>query len=68
VITRSRALTARRPADLSGDGGPATAAKLYNSRGIVVDGVGNIYFSDQGNHRVRRIDTHGVITTVFGPS
>lgn len=60
----------RSPADggFAGDGGSATAAQLRNPRGIVVDAAGNVYFSDEGNHRVRRIDTHDVITTVFGPT
>jgi trimeric autotransporter adhesin len=37
----------------SGDGGPATAAKLYGPEGPVLDGAGNLIFADSGNNRVR---------------
>lgn len=51
----------------SGDGGLATSALLAAPEGMVVDGSGNIYFSDGVNHRIRRIDAvSGLITTVAG--
>ena len=40
----------------SGDGGPATAARLDGARGLALDSAGNLYFADANNHRVRRID------------
>jgi uncharacterized protein (TIGR03437 family) len=39
----------------SGDGGPATSAALDYPTGVTVDAAGNIYFSDDGNNRVREI-------------
>ncbi len=39
----------------SGDGGPATAAKLYNPEGITTDTCGNVYIADGGNNRIRKI-------------
>jgi uncharacterized protein (TIGR03437 family) len=50
----------------SGDGGPATSAALNFPLGMAMDGLGNLYFADGENHRVRRIDPTGVITTVAG--
>ncbi len=53
-------------AGYSGDGGPATQASLHGPWGITLDALGNIYFSDIGNQRIRKIDTSGIITTVAG--
>jgi sugar lactone lactonase YvrE len=49
-----------------GDGGPATAALLNFPAAPVYDSAGNLYFADQANHRVRRIDSSGIIATVAG--
>jgi sugar lactone lactonase YvrE len=53
-------------AGFSGDGAAATSAKISNPYGIVMDAAQNVFFSDSGNQRVRKIDTHGIITTVAG--
>jgi sugar lactone lactonase YvrE len=53
-------------AGYSGDGGPATQAQIDMPNGLVIDDSGNLYFSDAGNNRVRKVDTNGVITTVAG--
>jgi sugar lactone lactonase YvrE len=49
-----------------GDGGPATAAKLDQPVGLAIDSANDLYIADSGNDRVRRVDAHGVITTVAG--
>ena len=45
---------------------PAKTALLNGPTGIVGDGQGNIYFCDSSNHRIRRMDKNGIITTVCG--
>ena len=49
-----------------GDGGPAIEGDLNYPRDVAVDGSGNLYIADTGNHRVRRVDATGVISTVAG--
>ncbi len=50
-----------------GDGGPATAAMLNAPDAVAVDGSGNVFFSDQGNNRVREVvKATGTIITVAG--
>ena len=51
----------------SGDGGPATAARLSDPTGIAVDQSGNVFIAEGTAQRVRRVDgTTGIITTVAG--
>ncbi len=50
----------------SGDGGPATLAQLNYPSGVAVDGAGNLYLADQYNHRIRKVDSTGTITTIAG--
>lgn len=48
-----------------GDGGPAVNAQIF-ARGIAVDGEGNLFIADTSNHRIRKVDGNGIITTVAG--
>jgi uncharacterized protein (TIGR03437 family) len=50
----------------SGDDGPATSAALNDPAGIAVDAAGNVFFADKLNHRIRKISSEGIITTVAG--
>jgi RHS repeat-associated protein len=50
----------------SGDGGPAIEASLYYPSGVAIDSDGNICIADYGNHRIRKVDTYGIITTIVG--
>ena len=49
-----------------GDGGPAVDARLRNPSGVAVDGAGNLFIADMDNHRIRKVDSAGVISTVAG--
>ena len=39
----------------SGDGGPATSARLADPLGLATDGAGNLYIADRGNDRIRKV-------------
>ncbi len=50
-----------------GDGGPALNASLLFPNRVALDVSGNVYISDQGNNRVRRVDAiTGIITSIAG--
>jgi cysteine-rich repeat protein len=49
-----------------GDYGPATGALLYQPQAVTRCANGDIFLADTGNHRVRRIEPSGTITTVLG--
>ncbi len=51
----------------SGDGGPATSARLNLPGEIAFDSNGNLFIADSQNGRIRRVDAStGIITTVAG--
>ena len=49
-----------------GDGGAGTQARLNRPSAIAIDQNGNIYIADTDNHRIRKVDSNGIITTVAG--
>ena len=51
----------------NGDEIAATITQIDQPHGISVDGKGNVYFSSQLNHRVRKVTAStGIITTIAG--
>ena len=51
----------------SGDGGPATAAMIAKPSFSYFDKCGNLFFTDEDNNRVRRVDVNtNIITTIAG--
>ena len=50
----------------SGDGGPATEARISAVNAICFDDGGNMYLADSSNHAVRMVTPDGIITTVVG--
>ncbi len=49
---------------LTGDNGPAYYAAFQSPYAVARDGAGNLYIGEIA--RIRKIDTHGVITTIAG--
>ena len=49
-----------------GDEGPAQYACLNVPEDVAIDGAGNLYIADRYNHRIRKVDPSGVISTVAG--
>ena len=56
----------RTSSGFRGDGGPATEARLFRPLGVAVDSSGNLYIADTQNHRIRKVDSSGIITTIAG--
>nr|WP_168723356.1 RICIN domain-containing protein [Streptomyces sp. SAT1]ANO41926.1 hypothetical protein A8713_032185 [Streptomyces sp. SAT1] len=53
-------------AGFSADGSAATAARLNGPYGVALDSTGTLYFSEYGNHRIRRMTADGKLGTVAG--
>ncbi len=53
-------------AGYSGDGGIATDAQLNACWDVVADAQGNVYISDYNNHRIRKVNQSGFISTFAG--
>jgi streptogramin lyase len=53
-------------AGYNGDSLAATTAKLNSPYGVAVDVTGNVYIADYSNHRVRMVNTSGIISTIGG--
>lgn len=50
----------------AGDNGPADKAQLFSPHDLALDSHGNLLIADTFNHRIRRLDRKGVITTIAG--
>jgi sugar lactone lactonase YvrE/mono/diheme cytochrome c family protein len=59
-------LVGNRTQGFSGDGGPANKAQCDFPSSAAYDAQGNLYVSDQGNRRIRKVDANGIISTFAG--
>ena len=50
----------------SGDGGPAKCAEINGPLGVAVDFLGNVYITGNYEHRIRKVNTSGIISTIAG--
>jgi sugar lactone lactonase YvrE len=50
----------------AGDGGPAGSAELSYVLDVATDTQGNVYIADQYNHRIRKVNASGIISTYAG--
>jgi sugar lactone lactonase YvrE len=66
IRTIAGVTTNYRQGGWSGDGGKASDAQLYNPRAVAFSKTGDVYIGDAMNHRIRKIDKDGIITTVAG--
>lgn len=46
--------------------GPALQARFRYPTGVVADGQGNLYVTDRGNHRIRKLGANGWVSTLAG--
>jgi sugar lactone lactonase YvrE len=58
--------TTRIAEGFSGDGGPATQARLAAPVSVAVDSAGTLYIADGDNYRVRKVTPDGTISTIAG--
>ena len=53
-------------AGFGGDGGPAALAQLNLPTDVATDSAGNLYIADTANHRIRKVDSAGNVSTIAG--
>ncbi len=53
-------------AGYNGDGIQATTANINGPSSVSLDSIGNIYFTDELNERIRMINTSGIVSTIAG--
>ncbi len=49
-----------------GDGKPGDQAPIYYPESVALDSAGNLYVADTFNHRIRKLSTAGIASTVAG--
>jgi sugar lactone lactonase YvrE len=67
-ITSAGVVTTLAGSSSGSSDGTGTNASFASLRSVAVDSVGNVYVADTNNHRVRKITSAGVVTTLAGSS
>ncbi len=67
-ITSNRVVStlAGNPDVIGSEDGTGSNARFFSASEVAVDIQGNIYVSDYGNHRVRKVTPNGVVSTLAG--
>lgn len=52
--------------NFDGDGGPGDKAPIFYPEGVALDSAGNLYVADTFNHRIRKLSSLGIASTVVG--
>ena len=50
----------------TGDGGPAANAEFSSPYGLATDSNGNLYIVEYGGHRIRKVNSAGIVSTFAG--
>ena len=65
-ITSAGVITTLAGYGIGSDDGTGVAASFANPFAVSVDGAGNVFVADTGNHTIRKITSAGVVTTLAG--
>ena len=66
LFVRAQVITTVAGGGAGGDGSLATAAQVYCPQYMAFDSHNNLYFTENLGHKVRRIDSLGIIETIAG--
>lgn len=66
LISVGQIITTIAGGGTGGDGSLATATSIHNPCYLAFDRSGNLYFSQCSSHKVRKISTSGIVSTVAG--